>query len=257
MSSAVQFYGNDQVIQAAINRKCPAWGMWSMRQFLFKYEGTDETESIQLLEETLQMLSQNGTVATYTLKFFEQDGNKPVKIKENTPCDGSFNFKLVGEEERQQRSLMYAAASPKVLQELEALKEQVALLTSRPEEEEDEEEEKGIMGAVIGALKDPDILEQHIRNFHLLKSLFTGQVMQPATVGNVKRLGQTKPDIGDPGQAAEANLSHEMTEEQLVRLGNACDKLYAKDPKLIEHLEKLAAMPDVQFNNLIAMMDLM
>lgn len=266
MSSAVQFYGTDQVIQAATNRKCPAWGLWATRQFMFKYEGDDEKESIDFLEQTLDMIAQNGSTATYTLKFFEKEGNKPIKIKENTPCDGSFNFRLIGEEERQQRNNMYISASPKVLTELQQLREEVANLRAAQNnpatEEEEDEDEKGLMGAVIGVIKDPDLLEQHIRNFHLFKSLFTG--IQPAAVGNVKQLGQTKPDIQDPGPAPVTDLSHanntEMNEEQLIRLGNACDKLYEHDKKIVEHLEKLAAMAannPVQFQNLIGILDLM
>ena len=88
---SVQFFGADNVIKAAENRKCPAWAIFQGKQFLFKYEGSDLNESQDFLEKILENLQDS--VSVYTIRFYEE----AVKIKENTPYDGSFNFRMLEE----------------------------------------------------------------------------------------------------------------------------------------------------------------
>ena len=154
---SVQFFGKDAVLNAMENRGCASWALFSGRQFLFKsVDGTDLNESATLLDKILESISHSEAV--YTIKFFEDK----IKIKENSPCDGSFNFKLVGEDERASRSINYSNNSRQVMDELQ----KINLRLTEIENEEDQEEDAGVMGLI----KDPqvkDFLINTIKGFLL------------------------------------------------------------------------------------------
>lgn len=258
-SSSVQFYGNEAVMEAVKNRRCPYWALWQGRQFLFKCEEADIKSSLDYLDQLLQMLNNDTTTATYTLKFFEPEGKGAVKIKENTPSDGSFNFKLVEPEAVHQRQIGFQSNTPKVLELLEKMSLRLdAIENAGIDGEEEEEEEETIEKAIIGVLKDPNKLEKYIT---MGKNFFG--VSTPEYVGNVNRLGQ----IGDPGQAGHqapvTNLSQSSgdNEEQfLIRVGNALDILKAHDPQIADHLEKLASMAKNnpgKFQSMLSMLNLL
>ena len=162
---SIQFFGKDAVLNAMENRGCASWGIFSGRQFLFKYEGTDMNESATLLDKILDSISQSEAV--YTIKFFE--GEK-IKVKENSPCDGSFNFKLVGEDERASRSINYSNNSRQVMDELQ----KINLRLTEIENEEDEEEAAGVMGLI----KDPQVKDFLINT---VKGFLLNPVQAPPT----------------------------------------------------------------------------
>lgn len=254
-NSAVQFYGKEQVMAAASNRKCPCWGIWQGRQFLFKNEDPDMKVSLDILESILENLQVS--TATYTIKFFETEGKKIIKIKENSgDSDGSFNFKTIEEEVRQQRQLMYAGGNKEMMELLKRMDERLGALESQPMDEVEEEEET-IGSVFMGLLKDPGKLEQLINTG---KSLLGMQPTQ-GHLGNVNRLGQSSLPGEDPGQAPGGKLSQPVNEEEtLTRLGNAIDMLQKNDPDIVLHLEKLAKMSEGnngQFKKLINMLDLL
>lgn len=266
MSSAVQFYGIEQVMQATENRNIPAWGIWQMRQFLFKYEGNSIEESLQLLQKTLECLSESGSTATYTIKFFEQEGNKPVKIKENTPCDGgSFNFRMVDPEQRMELRNSYQLNSPSVLGTLKGIDERLKRLE---EGDTGEPEEETLMESIGNVLKDPQQLGEYI---DLFQKLFKPNTT-PAYIGRINRDGQNSHGSSQPGRTMDENLSNQSEPikpttmnqppkdetEFLTRIGNALDVIREKDPRICEHLEKLAVMATTkpaQFDLLITMLD--
>ena len=215
--AAVQFYGKDSVLKAAENKDCSRWGIYSGKQFLFKYEGDSTDESFQLLEEILDALIQSQTGATYTIKFFETPG----KITEKRECDGgSFNFKLIQAEEYNNRSLAFNSASDldKRLSRMErAIEDMISRdLEERAnelhqEEEEEEEEPQTALGFITGILQNPDMLKQYIG---VAKMLFAGG--------------------GSPAQVAG------VPGEQDAKITEAIRILKEKDPALGDHLMKLA-----------------
>lgn len=214
MSAAVQFYGQDAVIMAAKNRDCPRWAMFSGRQFLFKHEGTDPENSLNFLDEILSTLDKSGSVATYTLKFYEEPG----KIKENTPCDGSFNFRLVEEEERQQRRVLYNQMPSEIMKRLDAI--EARQIAQEEEDDEDEEPQPNTLnGVLVGLLKEPAKIEQMIG---LAKMIFGGK-SAPAGIGNIP--------AQPPAEGAEDQ-----------KIAEAIAILKANDPRLGDHLLKLAAI---------------
>ena len=231
--AAVQFYGEDSVMKAVENRDCPRWGMFYGRQFLFKYSGDSMEESMQLLQEIFDTLDKSGTVATYTLKFYEDAG----KITEKTPCDGSFNFKLVAAEQYQERQIAYAGNSNKVLAAAEKLNERMDKWEAAADEEEEPAEPQSLNGVLIGLLKEPQKIEQ-LMNLGRAFGLF----------GGLKHMGA----IGN-AQPAQATGTGED-----VKISEAIEILKQHDPKIADHLLKLAGIAqnnNAAFKYLLSMLD--
>lgn len=230
MMASIQFYGIKPVLTAADNRKCPKWAIFQNKQFLFKYEDENETESIEFLNTVLDNLKHS--TAVYTLQFYEDT----VKIKANTPHDGSFNFRLVEEEERQHRNDMYRTGNSAVLQKLEAIESR---LNQIEEEEEDESEDLGgIAGIALGLLKEPEKLSQLI------------------TIGK-SLLGMNQNNLR-PIQGKVAGIDVSSIEAEKIHL--AIETLKKNDPEIVKHLEKLAAISEQEkgmFKQLLFMLDKM
>lgn len=227
MASSVHFYGTDNVVSAAENRNCPRWGIFNGRQFLFKYDGEDMAESLSMLEKILESLQASGTVAAYTIKFYEEK----VKIKDNTPYDGSFNFRLVEEEEREQRRVMYSTQSKALEERMQRIEE---LLAPAGEEEDDEPEPDTIGGVLMGLLKEPAKIEQLISG---VRNIFGG-VKHAGAIGSTPPMAATGSDEAKVQQAIQVLKLH--------------------DPKIADHLLKLAGIatdkPDA-FKYLLTMLD--
>lgn len=238
---SVQFYGVDQVITAAENYNCPAWVIFINRAMFAKYEGTDMQESIAMLDKYLEMLGSNGSTGTYLIKFFESDGNTPVKITEKSVCTGgSFYFKLNAPEEREQR-FIGAAERWKGNSEISELKQEITDLKMQLQEaltaEPEPAEQETIGSVLIDAIKNPE------------------QLMNLINVGRV--LMGLEPKIAAVGSLPAAAPGEVDQQQLLERLGAAIDTLQANDPNLVDHLETLAKMAVEQpakFKSLLMML---
>lgn len=209
MSSSVQFKGLESVIAAYENREVPAWSLWQGKQFMFKYEGSDISEGSTQLHATLEMLAQSSN-AIYTLKVYEDlPGGK---IKNNTPDDGSFNFKL-NLEGQEITNNQYAVVrnNNALLEEIREMKAQIAAM-----QEEEEEEPQSKLGLIGEILNDPGI----------------SQIVQPLIM---KFLGIGSPEA--PLQRAVGSISGTNDDDIL---NNAITFLKSVDPQLPKHLSKLA-----------------
>lgn len=227
--ASVQIYGMDDLVTAVRNRDCPSWAIFDKSQFLFKREDTDIESSIQFLERVLESIQHSR--ATYTIKFYEGS----PKIKQNTPCDGSLNFVLTDEESHGTllagwgSKLKRPAIDPKLEERLERIE---AVLTAEVEEVS---AEKTIGSIAMDYLSDPQKLLALITG---VKNLFADapglgpmqplpqHILRPAAVGSVGE----GPVISD--------------EERYQRVASAIDRLEAKDPAFLDHLEKLAALAE-------------
>lgn len=218
--ASVQFYGVDAVMQAAQNRNCPAWAMFQGRQFLFKSpEGSADTESLAMLEEILNSIT--SSEATYTLKFYEDLQGK--KIKENTPCDGSFNFKLKTEPQIDERREVYRQSN-QIAAVLARLEERQTALEEKLNEEDEEDPEPQTLGGILAGLaNDPAKIIQIIE---IGKSLF----------------GTNKP-VNSVGELARVAGAPDIQETELK---NTIVRLRAVDPEINTHLEKLAKIAETQ-----------
>jgi hypothetical protein len=252
--ASVQFYGVDKAIEAYENCKIPAWGLFSGKQLLCRYTGNDLDEGAKLLEDFISKIEES--TATYTLKVFEQEGNKPVKIKEKTECDSSFNFKIDEQEIFTQRQEQRGYGNRALGATLSSIDERLKKIEELPIEEESEEETfqesigKAIQQSIIGAIQNP---EQPNLLVDLLKGVLNVPVSKPA-IGNVR----TTSAIAGL-ETGNANASVKERGDKLQRLGDAIDILEKHDEKLVEHLEalaKIAVNNPQKFQRLIAMIDM-
>jgi hypothetical protein len=193
--------------------------------------------------------------------LYECDKGESRKIDEKTKCDaGSFNFKLTNQEDLATRREQYIVGRidrKNTLEqrfiELEAKLDQV--LNQRPAEPEEEEET--LEGALIGMVQDPSKLMEFFQTLQQGQQMLFGK-QSPTTVGNpLKKVGQI--GTSSPAAAAEdqQNLS-QPTEQDMLRLSQALDVLGRNDPKIVEHLEKLAILSQdkpAMFNMAIKMLE--
>ena len=233
--ASVQFYGADNVIQAAENFRCPAWAIFINGRMFTKFEGTDMTQSIEALAQYLDMLEASNSAGIYTIKFFEVEDGKPIKLNEKSVCNGgSFNFKLISDEQRTERGMAIGSS----MHEIRELRKEIEELKKLREEEEAAEPET--LGSVLlDLVKRPD---QLVQLFSLVK-MATGQPIS------------TLPSISAPAMP----VSTDAEEERIQRIGNALNELENADPRLPEHLEKLAALAKTnpgQFSQIISLFDL-
>lgn len=221
MSTAIQFRGREQVVEAFEARQLNAWALFSGRQFLIPHVADGPQEAALMLDEVLQKFDQ-ATNPTYTLKVYE-DLKPGDKITEKTPAHGSFNFKIkTFEESGESGGSWYNALKS----ENEALKAQLAAV-----EDEDEPEEKDVIGRILDSvIEDPGKINQFIGAIKNLSLMFTNQ--QPA--------GQLA------GTPSETDLQKAIT------------RLQAHDPELAKHLTKLADIADQDpknFKMLLSMLE--
>lgn len=241
MGASVQFYGTDSVLQAAEPRNCSCWGIYINGKLFTKFEDADMPTSMSILAQNLEVLEASNSSGIYTIKFFETDNGKPVKVTEKSVCDGgSFNFKLIDPEERDGRRFgTLAGIERKYEERIKQLEDRLA------GEGDDEPEEKGfsLAGLAEDLIKNPAQLGQLI---NIGRSIFG---MAPKEF----------PALGSIGSMPEQFITGDDREDQVERLGNAIDILEKNDPALPMHLEKLAKMatekPE-QFKSMLSMLEM-
>jgi len=229
MSSAVQFRGRDQVLGAFENRDVDAWSMWAGSQFLFKGIGIEKLEKIFDLMEG----EQGASNAVYTIKVYEDIADEK-KIKSNTQHDGSFNFRLNGEH------MLSGTGIPsnqnwKFSDQLAQLQEEIRLLKQPPPPEE--EEEKTIGSVLMDVLSNPS---KAVQWAEIIKGFFSAT---PAAIPALPAARNIPAVMGNTTPAATPGSNPpETLDEKLERISAALDILGRNDPKICEHLEKLAAI---------------
>jgi hypothetical protein len=216
MAGSVQFRSSEAVLTAYENSNCPAWSLWQGGQLLFKFAGKTAEEAISALSNVLEMLGESSN-AIYTLKVYEDLGKD--KLKNNTPYDGSFNFRLNADSQELNQSQYRNYSGMKELQtQIAALSARLEAREAEGEEEGEEEDETERQLGKIGALLNNPVVQQ------LAGLLFRGTNLAPA-----------------PGPRAVASLGNvPPAPDQDQQINQALTILKEKDPKLGEHLTKLA-----------------
>lgn len=215
MYDSVQFRGKEAIMQAYRLREVDVWGIWQKNTLNMK--GDDE----EGLSQYLDMLIASGGNAIYTLKIFE-DIDDPKMVKEKTQADGSFNFRLGSVDDTSMMPELYARtnAKNKLFERLDAIEAKLA--GAEPQED--------IHDRIIGIISDPNQLMQYAEVFKFLFS--NNNQPQPQLPPRMAAVGNVVPMDKQPRKPP--------TEKEMERLSVALDTLGDNDPKLIEHLEKLA-----------------
>src|ERR1700733_8061095 len=95
--ASIQFRGVGDSLSGFDDMSCEYWAIFEGKYLRFKGEGSDS------LKKTLTTLKKSYSEATYTLCGYT-DLEKKSKITLNTPCDGSFNFKLYSDDDTSERN---------------------------------------------------------------------------------------------------------------------------------------------------------
>jgi len=279
-STAVQFYGIDDVVQAYTNRGVPAFAIWCGKILNFRYDGyedwdpgEDENSSgavgptLQEGEQVLRTYLEGLwplTTATYTLRVYDE--LKPgQKIRPSTEYDTAFQFKICPPPVSHYTGMagVYPQPNNPVLKELQGLREEMnALKEMREPDDEDDEEPETIQEAVIGLLQEPERLSAVVEPLRELVSL--GRTLlgmeplaqgPPWSPGSAQMGNVVRKSIGQVTEAAQ------QPDPVLVqRLGAAINVLEHYDENLVDHLEKLskiAVSDPVKFKGLLSMLDLL
>lgn len=213
---SVHFWGKANVLAAYNSLEIPAWSLWQGSQMLpFKYDGDDLNEGAEKLLSTFNAMTES-TNALYTLKVYEtlKDG----KISKSTPDSGAFNFRLNLElQGLNQQQLQSVTTRTQLESEIAALKSELAALRDELDEEPEPDNQ-------------PDMWER-----------INGLLEKPAVVGAINRI--FKLDL----QPRAGSISGVPVGEE--KLSEAIEILKQHDPRLTEHLWKLAVMAQEKPNN--------
>jgi len=205
---SVQFREAEDILQAYQENNVPAFAIFHNDSLIHKFLGDGLDEGCELLAKWLAKLE--NSAAIYTLKIYEQLPDKG-SIRSNTPYDGSFNFRF----REYDATGSSSKADPKIL---ELLTRMDARLTELEEDEEEEDNKPGALGFVTQLLEVPEI-----KNIAL--GVISGILQN--VVGSLKL----------PQPAAVGNVTTDPLQEALSILAK-------NDPKIIEHLQKLAALSE-------------
>jgi hypothetical protein len=228
-----KYIGIEETIEVFLKKATtPYWALYEGKTLHGDYFGDDLDESLEELRQELLTLKNRGFTSVFILHNYDRKPNKTdvtYRLDQKAyPCRYPIYFSLnetnsaVG---AMQPGYMYQAAPPidnRVIERLNSMESAInAMAASRMEEDEEEDEDEGI--DKIARLLENDSVKTII-------GAIAGFLVKPAQPAQVTSLG---------------NID-EGWEEVL-------NKLFAKGVRL-EHLEKLAAMPESKIQMLIAML---
>jgi len=231
--------GTDAVMQwYDTNAKTNLWSVNDSKgDILFYYSGNDENEAREHLENNLRMAEQQGVEATLTLR-----------IHPKMPKSGYFEKKDTGMVVTHFRPTSFnpisyqpmnqmGAYQPNLMNEINALRSEIAALKIQQDMEEDEEEEPEEENFLAGLMKSPQI-----------------QTMILSQLGNLFAPNQKVTHVA--GIQTET-MTKETEVDNEERIYEAVERLKLIDDQLASDLELLCEMGEtdkMQFNFLLKML---
>jgi hypothetical protein len=231
--------GTDAVMQwYDTNAKTNLWSVNDSKgDILFYYSGNDENEAREHLENNLRMAEQQGVEATLTLR-----------IHPKMPKSGYFEKKDTGMVVTHFRPTSFnpisyqpmnqmGAYQPNLMNEINALRSEIAALKMQQDMEEDEEEEPEEENFLAGLIKSPQI-----------------QTMILSQLGNLFAPNQKVTHVA--GIQTET-MTKETEVDNEERIYEAVERLKLIDDQLASDLELLCEMGEtdkMQFNFLLKML---
>jgi hypothetical protein len=251
-SNTVAFRGVGQVVEAYKANDIAPWaivtGMGKVQDVMFAFEEDDIEAGATMLEECLKRMKAGSSSASYSLRTYKLKGVQ--EIESNTSWARSFPFKLYNEEDEDYSP--FEAGRRHSMREaderIKALQEQIDIL-KKQQEEQDEEEDKpeGMAGIISGIFNDPVMKPFIMQTIAGIVSKIipmpSGMPAQVAGIGN---------------GAATAPVESVLEEGQPEKVQHAVNVLCTRDPKLGDHLLKLADISvknPGQFSMLLGMLN--
>lgn len=228
MAQSCQFWGAASVLQAYDMRDVSPWAICHGKQFISK--GDDRAD----LSSFLDLLSNGFSNAVYTLKVY--DGLSVDEIKDNTPCDGSFNFSLQSSG---------AVAGYGGGGNTDVLLGRIASLEKKLADAEKRDETPSIGSVIMGWLEDPAPLIQLIQGFKMLTGApVAAQVAGVAPKHRIPVSGYASEVQSEVKSEVQSEIQPDDDETRRARLVAALDILGKNDPDFLDHLEQLAEMSE-------------
>lgn len=229
--TGVQLIGKKSVMDSYGALDCDCWALYQGKQFIVSGSGADD------LDRWLTSFEASGTTATYLIRVYDCD-TPPTSSTANTDYVACVSFKLTDA----YQGMGIAGHNNGLMERIKGIEKKL------DEREEDQDEEGMDLNAVImGWLTDPAKLAQVAG---VIRMFTGGGAAVEAVPAAIQGIGAVS-----PGAA-----SQEAPAVDLERLAAALDVLGAKDPKLVEHLEKLAKLaanePEL-FKSVISKIDLL
>lgn len=206
--TGVQLIGIDSVLSRFEYFETDSWALYQGKQFIVSGTGSDT------LSDWLNSFKTSGSAATYTLRVYDSD-QAPTCATGNTGYVACLNFKLSDTYDGQG----IAGHNKKLMDRIEALEK----------EREQDEPEEDLNSVFMGWLENPEKL-----------GMVVGAVRQLFGSGQVSGLPTSTPPLQTISGIGSNEPVIESDEQKLNRLAGALDKLEKVDPKLLDHLEKLA-----------------
>lgn len=238
---SVQFRGIEKVLSAYDNMQVAPWALFSGSQLLAKSEATEIESGKALLSQLLNDLNNDDNVATYTLCVYD-DLAEGEKIKNKTPFDGSFNFKLndTMNDYKAQRN----AGIGQVAERLAAIE---AKLEKGNEAFEDEPESSSPWGHIGKIMDHPEV-----------QKAIAGRFV--AILDGITNMFTPKAAPLSPSAVGIGSVAPQLSQEQTAKLNQALQYLMSADPQLGDHLLTIAiiAKNDPQkYSQLITMLNVL
>jgi len=233
--------GTDAVMQwYDTNAKTTFWSVNDSKgDILFYYGGNDENEAREHLENNLRMAEQQGVEATLTLRIHPKMPKSGYFEKKDTGMVVTHfrptSFNPVSYQPMNQMGMV----NPNLMNEINALRSEIAALKMQQEiEEEDDDEEPEEENFLAGLMKSPQVQTMILSQ---LSSLFapTQKVTHVAGIEKTETM------------ANETEIDNEE------RIYDAVERLKLVDDQLASDLELLCEMAEtdkMQFNFLLKML---
>lgn len=210
--TGVQLIGIEAVLSRFEYFETDAWAIYQGKQFIVSGTGSET------LSDWLNSFKTSGSAATYTLRVYDSD-QVPTCATGNTGYVACLNFKLSDTYDGQG----IAGHNKKLMDRIEALEK---------ERDDDEPDGEDLNSVIMGWLDNPEKLGVVIGAVRQIFGM-GGAVPQAAMAATPL---QTISGVGSSEAAVESD------EQKFNRLASALNRLEKADPKLLDHLEKLAKL---------------
>ncbi len=238
--SSAHFFGIPAVIAQYDGYDLPTWGVFQNKHFLRAGDNADE------LRKYLESLGDS--IALYSLCLYRDIDAGDVR--RNTDYDYSFAFKLA-ETGGYSGGVRMAGGygGDMVMQKMHGImSERVGRIIEDEMNGKKKDDKPSLLDELVDLLHDPDRLVTIIAG---VKNIFSPSPFTPAGVTGVDVPMRRAGTVQQPVMPSENDL---------VRLQNAINILEQKDPKLVEHLEKLAKLAQDEpllFKGVIGKLDIL
>ena len=231
--------GTDAVMQwYDTNAKTNLWSVNDSKgDILFYYSGNDENEAREHLENNLRMAEQQGVEATLTLRIHPKMPKSGYFEKKDTGMVVTHfrpnSFNPISYQPMNQMG----AYQPNLMNEINALRSEIAALKMQQDLDEDEDEEPEEENFLAGLMKSPQI-----------------QTMILSQLGNLFAPNQKVTHVA--GIQTET-MTKETEVDNEERIYEAVERLKLLDDQLASDLELLCEMGEtdkMQFNFLLKML---